>query len=60
MVLRDNIPTIAYPNTWNTPGVGIENGESPREAIVRELQEEIDLNRLKYGICLHNSDHEII
>lgn len=43
LVLRDNIPTISYPNTWNTPGGGIEEGESPKEAIVRELQEEINL-----------------
>jgi 8-oxo-dGTP diphosphatase len=43
LVLRDNIPTISYPNTWNTPGGGIEEGESPREAIIRELQEEINL-----------------
>ncbi len=43
LVLRDNIPTISYPNTWNTPGGGIDEGESPKEAIVRELQEEINL-----------------
>lgn len=41
LVLRDNNPAIAYPNTWNTPGGGIEEGESPAEAMVRELKEEI-------------------
>ncbi|NQV90488.1 NUDIX domain-containing protein [Candidatus Uhrbacteria bacterium] len=41
LVLRDDNPAIAYPNTWNTPGGGIEEGESPEEALVRELQEEI-------------------
>ncbi len=43
LMLRDNNPAIAYPNTWNTPGGGIEEGESPEEALVRELQEEIGL-----------------
>jgi 8-oxo-dGTP diphosphatase len=43
MVLRDNISTIAYPNTWNTPGGGIDDGESPEQAMIRELQEEINL-----------------
>lgn len=43
LVLRDDSPAIAYPNTWNTPGGGIEEGESPEQALVRELEEEIHL-----------------
>lgn len=43
LVLRDNIPTIPYPNMWNAPGGGIEDGESPADALMRELQEEICL-----------------
>lgn len=43
LVLRDNIPTIPHPNTWNTPGGAIEDGESPKEAMIRELQEEVHL-----------------
>ncbi len=44
LVLRDNNPNIAYPNLWNTPGGGIDDGETPREAMLRELKEEIGLD----------------
>lgn len=44
LVLRDNNPAIANPNKWNTPGGAIEEGETPREAILRELKEEINLD----------------
>lgn len=43
LVLRDDSPTIPFPNTWNTPGGGIEEIETPEEAMVRELEEEIRL-----------------
>lgn len=43
LVLRDDRPDIPEPNKWNTPGGGIEAGESPREALIREFQEEINL-----------------
>lgn len=42
LVLRDNNPNISYPNTWNMPGGGIEEGETPKESLIRELQEEIN------------------
>ena len=40
--LRDNIPTILAPNHWALLGGGIEQGESPEEAVKREINEEID------------------
>lgn len=43
LILRDNNPAIAYPNKWNLPGGGIEDGETPEAAIRRELEEEINL-----------------
>lgn len=40
--LRDDIPTIPYPNRWGTFGGQIEVGETPEEAIVREIREELE------------------
>ena len=40
--LRDNIPTIIHPGVWALFGGHLEAGETPEEAIVREIKEEID------------------
>lgn len=42
--LRDDKPTIPYPNTWTLFGGAIEPGEAPVFGIVRELQEELELS----------------
>jgi len=39
--LRDNIPGIPWPDCWGTFGGQIEEGESPEEAIKREIMEEL-------------------
>lgn len=39
--LRDDIPTIAWPGHWAFFGGHLEPGESPDEAMYRELEEEI-------------------
>ena len=41
--LRDNNPAIEYPNHWGLFGGGIEPDESPTEAMLRELKEELGL-----------------
>lgn len=43
LVLRDNKPSIPFPNTWALLGGYVEPGEQPEETIRRELIEEIDL-----------------
>jgi 8-oxo-dGTP diphosphatase len=39
--LRDNKPEIRYPGCWSLIGGGIEEGESPQAAVLRELREEL-------------------
>jgi 8-oxo-dGTP pyrophosphatase MutT (NUDIX family) len=41
MQLRDNIPTIIYPDHWAFFGGHLEPGETPEEGVLRELEEEI-------------------
>ena len=40
---RDNKPNLSYPGHWSTLGGVVETGETPQEAIRRELMEEIEL-----------------
>ena len=41
--LRDDIPSIPYPNQWDLPGGRVERDETPEACIVREMKEEIGL-----------------
>jgi 8-oxo-dGTP diphosphatase len=40
--LRDDKPGLEYPNCWGTFGGQIEEGETPQEALLREIKEELD------------------
>ena len=39
--LRDDKPDIPFPNRWDFFGGHVEEGETPEEALVREVKEEI-------------------
>ncbi len=41
---RDNTPGLPYADYWSMPGGKVEVGETPDEAIHRELVEEIELD----------------
>jgi len=41
--LRDDKPEIPFPNHWDLFGGHLENGETPEQALVREVKEEIGI-----------------
>ncbi len=43
LLLRDDIPSIPYPNQWDLPGGHVEKDETPEACIIREMKEEIGL-----------------
>jgi len=46
--LRDDKPSISYPNHWDLFGGFLEEGESPSQALERELREELDIKLERY------------
>ena len=45
---RDNIATIPSPDCWQMVGGGIEEGETPEEALKREVKEEVGYDLINY------------
>lgn len=48
LALRDNKPGIPFPNHWDLIGGHVEKGETPEEALVREVKEELDIDLMEY------------
>lgn len=44
LLLRDDIPSIPFPNMWDLPGGHMELGETPFACIVREMKEELGIS----------------
>jgi 8-oxo-dGTP diphosphatase len=48
LYLRDNKPDIPFPDHWDLIGGHVEEGETPEEALVREVKEELDIDIKDY------------
>src|SRR4051794_33437452 len=42
LFLRDDKPDLPFPNRWDLLGGTVEEGETPLQGIVREIEEEIE------------------
>ena len=65
LVLRDNKPGIPFPLHWDLIGGHVEEGETPEEALVREVKEELDIDLKEYAFyrkyeCLTGDAYENI
>jgi len=65
LYLRDNNPAIPFPDHWDLIGGHVEEGETPEEALVREVKEELDLELKDYSFykkyeCLTGDAYENI
>ncbi len=58
MQLRDNIPTIIYPDRWGFFGGHLEPGETPEMGVKREVLEEINY-QLENPIFFCRHDDEV-
>lgn len=48
LYLRDNKPDIPFPDHWDLIGGHVEEGESPEQALVREVREELGIELKEY------------
>lgn len=51
--LRDDKPNIAAPGQWSLFGGLIQNGETPHQAIIREILEELSIQPPRYEFLWH-------
>ena len=58
LALRDNKPTIPFPNCWDLIGGHVEEGETPEQALIREYKEELGLTLKEYRFFREYVCHE--
>jgi 8-oxo-dGTP diphosphatase len=63
LYLRDSKPGIPFPNHWDLIGGHVEDGETPEEALVREVKEELNIDLNDYSFykkyeCLQGDAYE--
>jgi 8-oxo-dGTP diphosphatase len=63
LYLRDNKPDIPFPDYWDLIGGHVEEGETPEQALVREVKEELDIDLKEYAfykkyVCLTGDVYE--
>jgi len=56
LLVRFEFPTNGV---WATPGGGIDEGETPEQAIVRELDEELGLTGVELGPWIWTREHVV-
>jgi 8-oxo-dGTP diphosphatase len=65
LALRDNKPGIPFPNHWDLIGGHVEDGETPEQALIREVKEELNIDLKDYKFfkkyeCLTGDAYENI
>jgi 8-oxo-dGTP diphosphatase len=65
LALRDNKSWIPFPHHWDLIGGHVEEGETPEEALIREVKEELDIDLKEYTFykrveCLYGDAYDNI
>jgi 8-oxo-dGTP diphosphatase len=65
LYLRDNRPDIPFPDHWDLIGGHLEEGETPEQALIREVKEELDIDLKDYTfykkyVCLYGDAYDNI
>lgn len=55
-LLRDDYPSIPFPNQWDLPGGGREGAETPFETAARELSEELGVTVTRDHLVYHRAE----
>jgi 8-oxo-dGTP diphosphatase len=63
-ILRDDIPTIPWPNYWDLPGGMRDGKESPENCVIRETWEELGLELKEQDLhwrmkCVSKAGHNV-